>query len=609
MIEHGRRIGVSLAIVLSGIVVATPTLADNDKRVDGNQEITIIHTGDFHGHLVPRPNVRSDSTGRMEGGLARMHKKIEQLRHKHNASLLLHTGDTIQGSAEALYTRGQALVDVVNEFHIDAFAPGNWDYVYGTDRFLQLFVGPSATAPWNAIAANAYYSTLAEDPTTPYPDRAGQRVMPPYIIKQVGGLKVGLLGFTANRGPTVVGSRVIKGFRLTGGDAEVAQFVPLLRNVEHVDLVVMLSELGLAHNIRLAEANPGIDVIVSSDMHEMTREAVVVTDPQTGRQTIIVEEGQDGIMLGEINLKVKDGRVSKWKWTPHIITDEIEEDRRIAEKVAEVRKTFVSGPDFIQHVNPINGSKLQRPIDTVVGYTTGPLYRGNFSDEDMPGVIEGTGHDFLTDAFRAMTGAEIGSIRGFRYGTHIAPGPITMQDLYHFVAIGPQIATGTIKGQALKNQIENAADGSLNPDVSKWTGGWLFGFSGVTMDLDPYQPLNLRTSNILVNGAPLGLAQSYSYASYWFATDPLLINEAAVTNIQILKDDDGAPLDGTEVVVRYLASQPAQTVHPQPTRIRLLQPLPLPPSGFRVIQRLRGATHTPAPIETSTGSRGERDDD
>lgn len=109
------------------------------------------------------------------------------------------------------------------------------------------------------------------------------------------------------------------------------------------------------------------------------------------------------------------------------------------------RSTFVAGPYFTQHVSPFNGSKLKRPIDSVVGYTAVPLHRSNFAHETMPGVIEGSSHDFLTDAFKAMTGAQIGAIRGFRYGTHVPTGPIKMEDLFHFIPIGPQIAMGTIK--------------------------------------------------------------------------------------------------------------------------------------------------------------------
>jgi 2',3'-cyclic-nucleotide 2'-phosphodiesterase (5'-nucleotidase family) len=257
--------------------------------------------------------------------------------------------------------------------------------------------------------------------------------------------------------------------------------------------------------------------------------------------------------------------------------------------VKEARKPFIAGPDFVQHVNPFNGSKLTRPIDTVVGQTAKPLHRSNFSHEDMPGVIEGSSHDFLTDAFRSMSGAQIGALRGFRYGTHVPVGPIRMEDLFHFIPIGPQIAIGTVKGAAIKNQIESAADGSLNPDVARWTGGWLYNFSGVTMDIDPYQPPGSRASNILVNGTLLNPAGDYTYASYWYAADPGLINVAPATNITVLKDSDGSPLDATEIVARYLETLPNRTADPALHRIRLVKPLPPARFGFPEVQPLRGA--------------------
>ena len=560
--------------------------------IAGDGEITLIHTGDFHGHLIARPNVRSDGAGRLEGGLARIYTVIQQIRAREKHSLLLHTGDTIQGSAEVLYTRGQAIVDVVNPFKIDAFAPGNWEFVYGNARFLELFGGARPKAPWNALAANVYYSAITEDPTTPYPDKAGllpnteprQRVLPPYSVRRVGALKVGILGFTTDRGPQVVGKNVTKGFTFTKGDAELKELLPVLRDKKKVDLVVMISELGLANNIRLAEAHPGIDVILSSDMHEETHKPVVT---KTG--TIIIEEGQDGTMMGELKLEVANRRIKRWKFTPHNITADIAEDPRIAELVRDARKSFVAGPHFVQHVNPFNGTRLQRPIDTVVGFTKKSLHRSNFAHEDMPGVIEGSSHDFLTDAFRAVAQSDIGAIRGFRYGTHVPPGPIKMEDLYHFIPIGPVIAKGTIKGQQLKNQIENSAAGSLNPDVSKWTGGWLFNFSGVTLDFDPSKPNGQRAGNIRVNGKPLDLAAPYTYASYWYAGDPNLINVVPATDISLLKDAGGKAMDGTEVVVQYLRALPEQTADPVLNRIKLLAPLPGSRHGFPEVQPLRGA--------------------
>jgi sulfur-oxidizing protein SoxB len=383
---------------------------------------------------------------------------------------------------------------------------------------------------------------------------------------------------------------VTKGFRFTNGDQEVPAYVRILRDQLKVDVVVMLSEQELANNIRLAEANPGIDVVLSSDMHEVTREPIVA---KTG--TWLLEEGQDGTRLGELTLTVRDGKVTDRKWTQHTIDDRIRADGRVAARIAGVRKTFVSGPAFTRHVNPFNGTRLARPIDTVVGHTKIPLHRSNFANEGMAAVIEGSSHDFLTDAFRQQAKADIGAIRGFRYGTHVAPGPIRMEDLYHFVAIGPMIARGTIRGQQVKNQIENAAEGSFSPQVQTWTGGWLFNFSGVTMDFDPYAARGARASNIKVRRQgsdawePLDLKATYSYASYYFDRDPKLINVVPATDISVLKDEQGNALDGVEVVVRYLQSLPDRTANPELNRIRVLKPLPKPRFGNPEVQPLRGA--------------------
>jgi sulfur-oxidizing protein SoxB len=627
-----RKIGKLASALLSGAVL----LAVSPARAASN-ELTIIHTGDFHGHLIPRTNVRSDAQGIPfggEGGLARVATMINRIRNNGSNVLYVHTGDTIQGGAEVLFTRGQAMVDILNmpEFGIDAFAPGNWEFVYGTNRFVELFGSVNPKAPWGTVAANVFYTTGGGTCA----NRNGARPVAPYKIKMIGKLKVGILGLTTDRGPQVVGSSVTKGLcflkngddvfttnpttgvitQTAGGvDSEVAYQVAQLRNVEGVDVVVMASEMGLANNIRLAEKIDGIDVMLSSDMHEETRQPVVVVNPTSGRKTLVIEEGQDGTMMGRIKLVIDAGRITDWEFKPITVNASIPENPRVAAKIAQIRANF-TGPGYSNNVNPFNGSRLKRPIDAVVGSTAVALHRSNFSHENMPGVIEGSAHDFLTDAFKTMSGAQVGAIRGFRYGVHVPVGSIKYEDLFHFMPIGAQIAKGNLTGQALKNQIENAADGSLNPDVTKWTGGWLFNFSGLTIDLDPYVPLTTaapypltvgRAFNIKVNGADLALATKYSYASYWYKADACKINTVDIpgcvvdpttgmpSNITVLRDVDGTALDGTEVVVQYLQSL-GGPANPVLNRIRLTdkttgQPTTLPAAkfGFPEVQPLRGA--------------------
>lgn len=630
-----RMVSFATAVLALSSVSFTPSAL----AVDSNEvEIKLIHIGDIHGHLIPRPNVRSDGDGRMEGGLARMYTKIQSIRGDGKKALLINTGDTIQGSAEALYTRGQALVDVINLFKIDAFAPGNWEFVYGTERFRELFAGVNGaapTAPWGAVAANVYYDGAANPA---YAAFNGQPVLPKYKIITKNGVKVGILGFTTDRGPQVVGSAVTSGFRFLnsapgsandGTDASAVEIELRARIAElrpQVNLLVVASELGLANNIILAERNPGIDVILSSDMHEETRKPVV-----TSTGTIIVEEGQDGTMIGELEFEFnKDRRTGKltlkeWEWKPHTINDSISENSTVKSKVAAVRAPFVNATTAKTYVNPFNGSTLAGRIDEIVGYTAIPLHRTNYSDESMPAVVEGSGHDFLTDAFRTIGikrfGAEmdagtrpadvIGAIRGFRYGTHIKPGPIKREDIYHFVAIGPKIACGTIPGGAVKNQMENAADGSLNPDPRRWTGGWLFNFSGLTSDLYPVtgatydangntvgalnRVRNIQIQNKDGNYAPwVATGKSYTYCSYFYDNDPNLINRVTIPNpatVGVIKDNAGNAMDGVEVVVEYLKDLPGMTADPVLNRTTLMEPMPAFTTLNKEVQPWGGAKY------------------
>ncbi len=568
-----RPLWLLLALLLPATALAATT------------QLTLLHMGDLHGHLVPHPNLRSDGNGLMQGGLARLHGQIQAIRADHPHTLLINTGDTIQGSAEALFTRGEALVEALNPLAIDAFAPGNWDFVYGTERFIELFVGDAPKAPWGALAANLYYAAGdADGQRTRYVERAGERVLPPYRIVTLDGIRLGIIGMTTDRGPQAVGRNVAAGLRFTDGDRELAELLPKLREEERVDAVILISELGLANNLRLADKHPGIDLVLSSDMHELTREPITLENG-----TLLVEEGQDGSVLGQFDLTFVDGRLTERRWSLHTIDAQTPEEPATAARVAALRAPFVSGAAFTPHTNPINQSRLTTPIDSVVGYTKVPLLRANFSHERMPAVIEGSSHDLLTDAFRAEAHADIGAIRGFRYGTQVAPGPIHLEDLYHFMPIGAQIAVGTIRGQDLLDQIEASADSALNPSIDEWRGGSLFGYSGVEIELSPYKPRGRRAVAVRVNGEPLEPRRLYRYASYWFAADPELIKRLPARGVQVLKQADGSPLDATELVARYLQGLPEQTADPKLDRVQLTAPLPAQPFSYGIMQPLLGA--------------------
>ena len=639
------RFGVVFACML--LVLARPAFA-------GRGTVYLIHTGDIHGHLVPRSNVRSDATGRTEGGLARMYTVIQQIRAKarreaKSMALLINTGDTLQGSGEALFTRGQAMIDVLNLFKFDAHAPGNWDFLYGTKRFEEVFKGDGTNpplAPWNALASNLYDTNRFDDtamcaPTGTDPNgktRKLKRVLPPYAIKQVGDVKVGILGFTTARAITAIGPKVTAGYRFSEGDRELPCLIKYLRQKEQVDLLVMISELEMARTLKLVEANTGVDVVLSADMHEETIRPIVVAHPGGGN-TIVVEEGQDGTMIGEIRLKVANQKVAAWQWTPHLISDDIPEDQKVAARIKEVRKPFVKETFVPGQTVTIAGNTttLLHPLDEVIAQSEVDLHRSNFLDEDLPAVVEGSSHDLIADAMRWAAGSDVAAIRGFRYGTHIRAGQaITMADIYHFVPIAAKLGRASnVCGADLKKQLENVTAGVFHPDPARWQGGWVFGYSGATFDLDACGGFGLsgmplaRISNLKVNGALVNTADAYDstrkrcksgakgyrIAGYWYADDPATINHCAtcrgrpiqvVTKDQKVVDlaaaslpDSSSLLDVTEAVVQYLREGLGGKVTADNLMLHRINIKRLPsinPYPFKVIQPLDGATAKTCPL-------------
>ncbi|MDP2832899.1 MAG: 5'-nucleotidase C-terminal domain-containing protein [Pseudomonadota bacterium] len=579
----------------------------------GSGEVTLIQTGDIHGHLVARPNLRSDSIGHsMEGGVARMYTLIKKLRKEAREkgvdhSLLINTGDTVQGSGEALFSRGQVMVDVLNKFGYVAHAPGNWDFLYGTARFEETFKGTPATATtpavpplanWNALGSNLYYTNQFDDAAvcgaTAIDPATGtlrplKRVLPTYSIKQVGKVKIGILGFTTARAIAAVGTSVTQNYLFTDAKTEVPCFVNKLRNDEKVDVVVMISELEMARDIEIAEKiSPAPDVILNSDMHERTTEPIVVSHAD-GTQTLILEQGQDGTVVGELELEIKNGKIKEWEFKQHVVTDDLKEDKAIAALVAQVRAPYVAGTFVPGQKVTIGGNttELLRPVDEAIAYTEVGLHRSNFVDEDMPAVVEGTSHNLIADAMTAVSGAESSSIRGFRYGTHVPAGwPITMEDIYHYVPIAAKLGRTTKAcGADLKFAIEQSTQGTFASNPTLWAGGWMFGYNGVSFDVDacdglmgatpapingptlalPTRPWGTnRGSNIKVNGAPLKEMDIYdSRATIAGVTNP--------TYQQCLSADGGPAYAGYKVAGYWFADDKTTINNCNPCRGRQVQ--------------------------------------
>nr|WP_255421963.1 5'-nucleotidase [Tessaracoccus sp. MC1627] len=326
-------------------------------------------------------------------------------------------------------------------------------------------------------------------------------------------------------------------------------------------------------------------------MHEETHQIV-----RTATGALVSEVGQDGTRLGVLDLTVGDGGITDWSYTLHVVDESIDPDPEVAALIEDVRRPFLSGADFRPHVNPINGTVLSRPIDEVVGHTEVALHRSDFVDGPRPAVISGTSHDLIAEAIREEAGADIGHLRGFRYGTHVAPGPIRLEDLFHYLPVGAQVGVGDVPGAAIGRLLENSADGALNPDPWAWKGGWLHATAGVRYRLDPDASAGERTSEVTVRRAhggaeePLDVGATYRVAGYFYDAAAGKVGPLdAMGAVEVLREG-GLAVDVTEIVTRYLAGHRVSDV---PSLIAHTGPLPPPEHRNPEIQPLRGRTGGP----------------
>ncbi len=149
--------------------------------------ISILHTTDLHGHILPT----TDYDGRADlGGLARCVTQIRRWQAENPNSLLIDIGDVYQGTQFALSNQGRSMIDLFNLLRYDAWIIGNHEFDWGIEPFL----GAVKRSQMPVLAAN---TLLEGKPAGQCRDaRHPFAKIRPFILKEIAGIKVGIVGLT-----------------------------------------------------------------------------------------------------------------------------------------------------------------------------------------------------------------------------------------------------------------------------------------------------------------------------------------------------------------------------------------------------------------------------
>lgn len=408
------------------------------------------------------------------GGFSHLATLIKRLKATRANALLLDGGDTWQGSATALWTQGQDMVDACLELGVNVMT-AHWEMTLGDKRVKEI-VEKDFKNRIDFVAQNIK--------TTDF----GDQVFPPYVIKELNQVPVAIIGQAFPYTP-VANPRYLVPEWTFGIQEENLQAIVDEARAKGAQAVILLSHNGMDVDIKLASRVRGIDAILGGHTHDGVPQPVIVDN--AGGKTLVTNAGSNGKFLAVLDLDVGKGGVRDYNYRLlPVFSNLLPPDPQMDQLITRIRQPFES--------------RLNEKLAT----TEGTLYRrGNFN---------GTFDQLIVNALLEVKDAEIAFSPGFRWGTSLLPNEeIRMEHLMDQTATTYSYSTLTeMTGGMIKTVMEDVADNLFNPDPYYQQGGDMVRVGGMTYAIDPNESIGRRIQDMRLNGVPIEASKKYKVAGW-----------------------------------------------------------------------------------------------
>jgi S-sulfosulfanyl-L-cysteine sulfohydrolase len=408
------------------------------------------------------------------GGFAHLATLVKRLKASRPGALLLDGGDTWQGSATALWTNAQDMVDACKALTVDVMT-GHWEFTYGMKRVKEI-VERDFKGHIDFVAQNVK--------TTDF----GDPVFQPFVLKEINGVKVAIVGQAFPYTPIANPRYMVADWEFGIRDEDMQTAVDEAR-AQGAQVVVVISHNGMDVDLKMASRVRGIDAIFGGHTHDGVPVAVPVKNP--GGTTLVTNAGSNGKFLGVMDFEVKSGRVANYRWRLlPVFSDVLKADPQMDALITKIRAPY------------------EARLNETLAVTDGLLYRrGNFN---------GSWDQLVCDALMDVQGAEIAFSPGFRWGTSLLPGQaITRELMMDQLAITYPYATVTpMSGEMIKTVLEDVADNLFNPDPYYQQGGDMVRVGGLEYTITPGEKAGARISDMRLGGRPIEAGKSYRVAGW-----------------------------------------------------------------------------------------------
>jgi len=408
------------------------------------------------------------------GGFAHLATLVKQLKASRPGALLLDGGDTWQGSATALWTNAQDMVDCAKLLGVDVMT-GHWEFTYGMKRVKQIVDGDFA-GRIDFIAQNVKTADF------------GDPVFRPYVQREINGVACAIIGQAFPYTPIANPRYLVADWSFGIQDESMQKVVDEVR-AKGAQVVVLLSHNGMDVDLKLATRVRGIDAIFGGHTHDGVPLAVPVAN--AGGKTLVTNAGSNSKFLGLMDFDVKGGKVVDYRYRLlPIFANQLPADPQMDALIAKVRQPY------------------EARLAEKLAVSDGLLYRrGNFN---------GSWDQLICDALIDTQGAEIAFSPGFRWGTSLLSGDtITRELLMDQLAITyPYTTLSEMSGATIKTILEDVADNLFNPDPYYQQGGDMVRVGGLTYTCTPGEAMGRRIGDMRLKGKPIEADKTYKVAGW-----------------------------------------------------------------------------------------------
>ncbi len=408
------------------------------------------------------------------GGFAHLATLLRLLRANRPGALLLDGGDTWQGSATALWSRGQDMVGACQLLGVDIMT-GHWEFTLGHQRVREI-VDHDFAGNIEFLARNIKTADF------------GDPVFTPFALREIGGIRVAVIGQAFPYTPIANPRYLIPDWTFGIQEEEMQIQVDEAR-AKGAAVVVLLSHNGMDVDLKMAARVSGIDAILGGHTHDGVPAPTLVKN--RGGQTLVINSGSHGKFLSVLDLDVRAGAIQGYRY-------------KLLPVFARLLPADPAMAAYIEQVRAPYRARLEEPL----AVSEGLLYRrGNFN---------GSWDQLILDALLEVKGADIAFSPGFRWGTTILPGQtITMEQLLEQTAISyPYTTLSEMSGATIKALLEDLADNLFNPDPYYQQGGDMVRVGGMTYTCAPGARIGSRIRDLRLAGRPMSADKIYKVAGW-----------------------------------------------------------------------------------------------